>query len=71
MQSVIDAGSSPQLIAERVVEALVAKELYIITHPNFGPVVQTRFAAINDTFKRAASSPLLADIVKQKIPGFG
>lgn len=70
MQSIIDAGSSPQLIAERVVEAIAAKELYIITHPNFGPAVQARFAAINDTFKRAESSPLLADIVKQKIPGF-
>ena len=70
MQSIIDAGSSPQLIGERVVEAIAAKELYIITHPNFIPPVQARFATIKDTFKRAESSPLLADIVGQEIPGF-
>lgn len=70
MQNIIDAGSAPQLIAQRVVEALAAKELYIITHPNFRPAVQARFAAINDTFKRAESSPLLAEITRQKIPGF-
>ena len=70
MQSVIDAGASPQLVGERVVEAISAKELYIITHPNFRPLVDARFAAINASFKRAESSPLLAEIVKQKIPGF-
>lgn len=69
MQSVLDAGAPPTLIAERVVEAIAAKELYIITHPNFLPAVQARFAAIDETFKRAESSPLLVDIVKQKIPG--
>lgn len=69
MQSVLDAGAPPELIAERVVEAIAAKELYIVTHPNFRPVVEARFSAINQCFKRAESSPLLVDIVKQKIPG--
>jgi NAD(P)-dependent dehydrogenase (short-subunit alcohol dehydrogenase family) len=35
MQSVLDAGAPPELIGERVVEAIAAKELYIVTHPNF------------------------------------
>ena len=70
MQSVIDAGASPQLIGERVVEAIAAKELYIITHPNFRLPVDARFSAISDSFERAKSSPLLTEIVKQKIPGF-
>lgn len=70
MQSVLDAGAPPELIAERVVEAIAAKELYIVTHPNFRPAVDARFAAINECFKRAESSPLLVDIVTQKIPGF-
>ena len=69
MQSVIDAGTSPQLIGDRVVEAIAARELHIITHPNFRPAVQAHFDSINQAFKRAESSPLLADIVKQKIPG--
>ena len=69
MQSVLDAGAPPELIAERVVEAIAAKELYIVTHPNFRPVVDARFSAINQCFERAESSPLLVDIVKQRIPG--
>ncbi len=70
MQSVLDAGSPPALIAQRVVEAIAAKELYIVTHPNFYPAVESRFSAIGASFERAASSPLLADTAKQKIPGF-
>jgi NAD(P)-dependent dehydrogenase (short-subunit alcohol dehydrogenase family) len=69
MQSVLDAGAPPELIGERVVEAIAAKELYIVTHPNFRSAVDARFSAITECFKRAESSPLLADIVKQKIPG--
>ena len=69
MQSVLDAGAPPELIGERVVEAIAAKELYIVTHPNFRSAVDARFSAITQCFKRAESSPLLVDIVKQKIPG--
>ena len=69
MQSVIDAGASIQLVGERVVEAIAAKELYIITHPNFRWPVDARFSAISDSFHRAESSPLLSEIVKQKMPG--
>ncbi len=71
MQSIINAGTPPELIGERVVEALEAKELYIITHPNFRPGVEARFAGIIDAFKRAESSPLLADIGEQRIPNIG
>ena len=70
MQAVIDAGSSPALIAERVVEALEAKELYIVTHPNFLPAVQGRFKAISDSFERATSSSALAGHLDQKVPDF-
>ncbi len=71
LRSVIDAGSSPQLIGERVVEAIAAKELYIVTHPNYYPMVGERFSAINDTFKRAQASPMLAETLKQGIPSAG
>jgi NAD(P)-dependent dehydrogenase (short-subunit alcohol dehydrogenase family) len=70
MQSVIDAGSPPALIAARVVEALVAKELYIVTHPSFYPAVASRFKGITGAFERAKSSVVLADVVEQKILGF-
>lgn len=71
MQDIIDAGAPPELIAQRVVEAIAAKELYIITHPNFLPIVKGRFANISDSFKRAAESPLVAHLADQKVPGVG
>ncbi|MFK7976056.1 MAG: SDR family NAD(P)-dependent oxidoreductase [Halioglobus sp.] len=70
MQAVIDAGASTELIARRVVEAMEQDEFYIITHPNFLPVVAHRFQEVTGAFERAARSSLLADIVEQKIPGF-
>jgi short-subunit dehydrogenase len=71
MQGIIDAGASPTLIAERVVEAISKQELYIITHPNFRPGIKARFNAIDDAFERASASPLLADILNEKIPDLG
>jgi len=71
MQSVIDAGLAPEVVGERVVEAIAAKELYIFTHPNFRPAVQKRFAEIDAAFQRSESSPLLASVLNQKIPDFG
>ncbi|MFK8020521.1 MAG: SDR family NAD(P)-dependent oxidoreductase [Pseudomonadales bacterium] len=70
MQSIIDAGSPPDLVGQRVVEALAAKELYILTHPNFLPGVKARFNAITDSFERAKTSPLLSEMADQKIPQF-
>jgi NAD(P)-dependent dehydrogenase (short-subunit alcohol dehydrogenase family) len=71
MQTVLDAGLPPEVVGERVVEAISAKELYIFTHPNFRSAVQKRFAAIDSAFERSESSPLLASVVDEEIPGFG
>jgi len=71
MQSVIDAGLAPERVAERVLEAMAAHELYVFTHPNYWPVVQKRFAAIEAAFERAAASPLLRDVLDEPVPGFG
>jgi NAD(P)-dependent dehydrogenase (short-subunit alcohol dehydrogenase family) len=67
MQKVIDNGLSPEVVGERVVEALSHKELYIFTHPNFRKVLQKRFKAIDDAFARSESSPLLVDVLDQEI----
>lgn len=67
MQKVIDNGLSPQLVGERVVEALSHKELYIFTHPNYRKVLQKRFKAIDDAFARSESSPLLADVLNEEV----
>ncbi len=71
MQSVLDAGLPPEVVGERVVEAISAKELYIFTHPNYRSTVQKRFAAIDSAFERSESSPLLASVVNEELPGFG
>ena len=70
MQKVIDNGLAPDIVGERVVEAVSHKELYIFTHPNYRKVVQERFKAIDDAFARSESSPLLADILDEQIVGF-
>ncbi|MBA6421550.1 SDR family NAD(P)-dependent oxidoreductase [Pseudomonas sp. 5Ae-yellow] len=71
MQKIIDNGLPVEIVGERVVEALKAKELYIFTHPNYRPTTQVRAKAIDAAFERAAASPLLADVADQEIISFG
>ncbi|TFH75020.1 SDR family NAD(P)-dependent oxidoreductase [Gammaproteobacteria bacterium LSUCC0112] len=70
MQNVINNGLAVDIVGERVVEALQVGELYIFTHPNYRPVVQQRYKAIDDAFERAAASPLLAHVLNEDIVGF-
>lgn len=67
MQSVIDNGLSPDVVGERVVEAISNKELYIFTHPNYRKVLQKRFKNIDDAFARSESSPLLASVLDEEV----
>ena len=60
-------GIDVSIVGKRVVEALNAGELYIFTHPNYRALVQQRFQAIDAAFERAAESPLLQHVVKQKV----
>jgi NAD(P)-dependent dehydrogenase (short-subunit alcohol dehydrogenase family) len=71
MQEIIDGGLDPVLVGNRVVEALMAQELYIFTHPGYRSWVQNRSADIDAAFERAESSPLLADVLNQELPSFG
>tara|TARA_R110000868_G_scaffold6865_10_gene38160 strand:- start:924 stop:1811 length:888 start_codon:yes stop_codon:yes gene_type:complete len=71
MQKIIDNGLPVEIVGERVVEALKAKELYIFTHPNYRPTTQARAKAIDAAFERAAASPLLAEVADQAIISFG
>ncbi|MEH6490635.1 SDR family NAD(P)-dependent oxidoreductase [Halopseudomonas sp.] len=71
MQKIIDNGLPVEIVGERVVEALKAKELYIFTHPNYRPSTQARAKAIDAAFERAAASPLLAGVLDQEVIRFG
>jgi NAD(P)-dependent dehydrogenase (short-subunit alcohol dehydrogenase family) len=62
-------GSHPEAIpaepvGERVVEAIKANELYVITHPELKPVVAARFGRILRAFDRAAASLALSHLPK-------
>jgi NAD(P)-dependent dehydrogenase (short-subunit alcohol dehydrogenase family) len=55
-------GIDPDIVGNRVVEAVRNGELYIFTHPAMRPFVEMRFAAIMAAFDAAQGSPALAGV---------
>ena len=53
------SGIPVQPVADRVVEAVKAGELYVFTHPEFKAAVAARFERVLDAFDTAAASPAL------------
>lgn len=70
MSQVVTNGIDPDLVGQRVVEALNAKELYIFTHPNYRQAVQKRYAAIDAAFERAESSAVVGHLRNQPVDAF-
>ena len=66
-KQMVKDGIDVSIVGKRVVEAINHGELYIFTHPNYRQVNQQRFNGIDEAFARSAESPLLKDIVNQKI----
>ena len=66
-KQMVKDGIDVSIVGKRVVEAINHGELYIFTHPNYRQVNQQRFNGIDEAFARSAKSPLLKDIVNQKI----
>ena len=66
-KQMVESGIEVSIVGKRVVEALNDGEFYIFTHPNYRPMMQGRTAAIDAAFQKASQSPLLKDIVNQKI----
>ena len=66
-KAAVQNGIDASIVGKRLVEALRAGELYVFTHPNYRPVVQNRSKMIDAAFERAAQSPLLQNIVNQKL----
>ena len=66
-KQMVKDGIDVSIVGKRVVEAINHGELYIFTHPNYRQVNQQRFNGIDEAFARSAKSPLLKDIVDQKI----
>jgi NAD(P)-dependent dehydrogenase (short-subunit alcohol dehydrogenase family) len=53
------AGIDPDVVGERVLEAVKAGELHIFTHPNMKPFAEARFQMILAAFDRAGESHAL------------
>jgi NAD(P)-dependent dehydrogenase (short-subunit alcohol dehydrogenase family) len=66
----VENGIEVELASQRVLEALDQGEFYIFTHPNYKPLTDDRSGAISSAFERSAQSPLLTEVVGQKIWGF-
>jgi NAD(P)-dependent dehydrogenase (short-subunit alcohol dehydrogenase family) len=60
----VQGGIDPDIVGERVLEAIKANELYIFTHPEMKAAVDARFAAINAGFKHAEESHALKAVRK-------
>jgi len=58
----IQSGLHPDIVGERVLEAVKAGELYIFTHPEMKAAVDARFEAISAGFKSAEESQALKAI---------
>ncbi len=70
MEKVINSGLDPEVVGERVLEAIRAKELYIFTHPNYRAVTQERFKGIDSAFARAEKSELISHLNDQPVDNF-
>jgi len=58
--SLVASGIDPERVGARVLEAILAGERYIFTHPDMRGLVQQRFARILEGFDAADASPALA-----------
>ncbi|MBS0472082.1 MAG: SDR family NAD(P)-dependent oxidoreductase [Proteobacteria bacterium] len=61
-------GIDPDIVGQRVLEAVRDGDLYIFTHPHFKDFVQARFGAIMAAFDKAAASPALAQVKNWATP---
>lgn len=66
----VNAGIDPMILAKRVVEALISRQLYIFTHPNYRPVSAGRSKAVDDAYVDAENSPAVSHLKGQKIDTF-
>ena len=66
--ALVNNGIEPELLAERVVEALEQKQLYIFTHPNYEEQVSRRSAMLEKAFDNAKNSPLVKHLLGEPMP---
>lgn len=63
----VTTGIDPEIVGERIVEAIMNDEYYVFTHPHFRPVNIERAANINRGFDIADSSPALKEVPRKGV----
>jgi NAD(P)-dependent dehydrogenase (short-subunit alcohol dehydrogenase family) len=58
----IETGIPVEAVAERVIEAMNNRELYIFTHPGYASIIEERYALLRKAFEQAGDSPALRDL---------
>jgi len=56
----VDSGIDPERVGRRVLEAILAKDPYIFTHPDMRGALEMRFQRLMQGFDAASASPALA-----------
>src|SRR5262249_31986039 len=71
LNSLVEAGMDPAMVAARVLEGIRDDELYIFTHPELKAAFEAQFNAVLTAYDRAPRSPALRDHVPQALSAFG
>ncbi|MFA7639192.1 MAG: SDR family NAD(P)-dependent oxidoreductase [Parvibaculum sp.] len=61
-KQLVQGGLDPDRVGARVVEAILANEVYVFTHPDMAPFFKMRADAIEAAFGRAAESKALQGV---------
>jgi NAD(P)-dependent dehydrogenase (short-subunit alcohol dehydrogenase family) len=62
------SGIPPEAVGARVLEAVLANELYIFTHVELKEVTAARFQRILDAFEASKASPALSALPPREVP---
>jgi NAD(P)-dependent dehydrogenase (short-subunit alcohol dehydrogenase family) len=68
LTSAVLSGMPTAPVAERVLEGVLADELYIFTHPEMRSAVEARFARIMAAFDASLASPALSSLAEREVP---
>lgn len=64
-KDIVVTGIDTDIVARRVLEALLVNEFYVITHPHFREFLQERARKIDQAFDSAQASPALKDVPRE------
>ncbi len=66
-KDIVVNGIDTEIAANRVLEAILANEFYVITHPHYRESQQERAKRIDDAFASAEASPALANVAREGV----